>query len=244
MELEIEPAGKSHQTYMDTGAVNSAVIPVPRDEAWLARHQAFVERAQAGDIDVLFLGDSLTDWWADPEKGGPVWDRYFSTWKAANFGISADRTQHLLWRLQNGEAGGFSPKLVILLIGTNNTGWEKDQPAMRNSPEETLAGIEMVVDELLARFPRACILHFAIFPRDEQDSLSRRQIDEINQSLAEKPVYARVSFVDIGHLFLAEDGETQDHLMPDKLHLSTAGYEFWASAISRCRSELLEGSTF
>jgi lysophospholipase L1-like esterase len=220
--------------------VNSALTPQPRDEAWLSRHETFVAQAENRDIDVLFLGDSLTDWWADPERGGPVWKRHFANWKAANFGISADRTQHVLWRLQNGEGSGFSPRLIILLIGTNNTGMEKDSPAIRNSPAEALAGVIKVVDELRERFPKATILHFAIFPRDEPDSLSRKQIEEINHALADRPLPSNVSLVNIGHLFLDETGATQPHLMPDKLHLSTAGYELWASEIIRWQTKLFQ----
>jgi lysophospholipase L1-like esterase len=239
MEVATVPERNSERAHGGASAAGSAAIPVPRDAEWLARHEAFVERARAGDIDVLFVGDSLTDWWADPEKGGPVWERHFTSWKAANFGISADRTQHLLWRIQNGEAEGYSPRLIVLLIGTNNTGWEKDLSAIRNSAEETLEGILRILDELLLRFPCASILHFAIFPRDEADSLSRRQIEAINLALAGRPRDPRVSLVDIGGAFLGLDGETLDHLMPDKLHLSTAGYELWASAILEWENSLL-----
>ncbi len=134
---------------------------------------------------MLFLGDSLTDWWTDPEKGGPVWDRRFSIVRrqASASARTAPSTCCGAFRTVKPRA---SPKLIILLIGTNNTGWEKDRPEMRNSSEETLAGVITVLDELQARFLNSCILHFAIFPRDEKDSLNRRQIEEINAALANR----------------------------------------------------------
>lgn len=213
------------------GPANTAIHPVPRDDAWLERHAAFVARARSGDIDLLFVGDSLTDWWADPEKGLPVWQEYFSHRKAANFGISADRTQHLLWRLSQGEGAGFEPKAIVLLIGTNNTGLEKDGSAWRNTAEEALEGIQAVVLDLKNRFPQASIVHFALFPRGEKDSEHRRQIVWINRALASRPD-DQVVFADIGSILTDAQGEIIADLLPDGVHLSTKGYRLWAGVIT------------
>src|SRR5438552_5987443 len=103
---------------------NSATTPAPRDPGWVKRHEGFVKIAQKGDVDLLFLGDSITDGWRG--GGKKVWEANFAPLKAANFGIGGDRTEHVLWRIQNGELEGIKPKLVVLMIGTNNGGDSKD----------------------------------------------------------------------------------------------------------------------
>lgn len=216
---------------------NSAVVPVPRDEAWLARHEEFVAEAAGGNINLLFIGDSLTDWWRDPERGKSVWDEILAARKAANFGISADRTQHLLWRLQNGEAEGFSPATIILLIGTNNTGMENDGSKPRNTPGEAIEGIAAVVRELRGRFPAAVIHHFALFPRGEDGSIYRSQIPEINEGIRRLADGRMVRFHDIGSRFLDQDGDIRLDLMPDRLHLNTEGYRVWGGELGRILGE-------
>jgi len=223
---------------MNETKLNTATLAEPRDEAWRQRHVGFVKEAQAGSIDVLFLGDSITDGWRDSAQGRLVWDHNFGQWNAANFGISADRTQHVLWRLRNGEAAGYLPKAVVLLIGTNNTGLENDSRLPRNTAEEAISGILAVLEELHSCFPEARILLFALFPRNEKDSLNRRQVGEINQALA-KLDDAHISYLDIGDYFLDEEGHIREDLMPDKLHLSTKGYQYWAQAIKA--SEVFAG---
>src|SRR5690242_17023767 len=83
---------------------NTAVVPAPRDAKWLARHEEFVQQARTGGIDLLFLGDSITDFWRN--RGSNIWNQYYAPRHAANFGISGDRTQHLLWRMDHGELDG------------------------------------------------------------------------------------------------------------------------------------------
>src|SRR5688500_7825073 len=95
---------------------------VPRDAAWLKRHEAFVAEAKKGDVDLLLLGDSITEAWRGQKA---LWAERFAPLKAANFGMSGDCTQHVLWRLRNGALDGLKPKAVMLLIGTNNLGWSK-----------------------------------------------------------------------------------------------------------------------
>src|SRR5271165_180096 len=98
---------------------NPATTPAPRDKGWVKRHDGFVEIAKKGDVDLLFLGDSITDGWRGQKK---IWDKAFGEYKPANFGIGGDQTQHVLWRIQNGELDGIKPKVAVLMIGTNNTG--------------------------------------------------------------------------------------------------------------------------
>jgi lysophospholipase L1-like esterase len=217
---------------------NTAVQPVPKGEKWMARHESMVERAKEGGIDLLLLGDSITDYW---DKRSPeVYNDTFGDYKTANFGISADRTQHLLWRLQNGIGEGFSPKLVILLIGTNNTGFEKDKTTPRNQPKEVIAGVRAVVSEVRARFPDSPLLLFGLFPRGEPDNPQRDQIQEVNQALRQLANGRSLFFENIGSQFLDTDGNIPDNIMPDKLHPGPEGYRIWAKAIKPYLKRFLE----
>lgn len=224
-------------------ANNSAVRPEPRDPKWVKRHEGFVEIAKQGGVNVLFVGDSITDAWRnESERGGKkIWDREFAPLRAANFGISGDRTQHVLWRLQNGEAEGISPRAVVLMIGTNNTGFEPDKVTPRNTPPQIAAGVTAVVDLLKAKFPQAKILLLAIFPRGEKpDHPQRQQINEINRTIAKLHDNRRVFFLDIGPKFLAPDGTLPKEIMPDFLHPNQKGYEIWAAAIREPLARLLK----
>jgi lysophospholipase L1-like esterase len=210
-------------------AANTAIEPVPRDEKWVARHEGFVAEAKQGGIDVLFLGDSITDGWRS--RGKQVWDREYAPLKAANFGIGGDRTEHVLWRLRHGEAEGYRPKLVVLMIGTNNTGFERDGTTPRNTPPEIVAGVAAVVQELRGRFPAAKILLLAVFPRGDKDSVNRAQVGEVNKSISKLHDGAHVHYLDIGAKFLDADGNIPKDIMPDLLHPNEKGYEIWADAI-------------
>lgn len=218
---------------------NTAVIPAPKDARWMQRHEAFVARAQQGGINVLFLGDSITDFWRT--RGKAVWDREFVPLGAANFGISGDRTQNVLWRLEHGEADGYQPKVVVLLIGTNNTGRERDSDRPRNTTAEVVEGVAAVVHELRARFPEAKILLLALFPRGTRGSAQRAQVAEVNRSLARLNDGRHVCFLDIGKRFLDPDGDGDipRSIMPDLLHPSLRGYEIWADAIREPLRRLL-----
>jgi lysophospholipase L1-like esterase len=222
---------------------NTAIEAGPRDEGWIKRHEEFVAEAHRGGIDVLFLGDSITDFWRspNPERGGQaVWEREFAPLHAANFGISGDRTQHALWRLRHGEAEGYRPRVVVLMIGTNNTGLERDGTTPRNSTPEVSAGVTAVVSELREKFPDTKILFLAIFPRGEKDSPQRAQVAAVNQALAKLHDGRHVFFLDIGSRFLDAAGNIPKDIMPDLLHPSLKGYGIWADAIRAPLQELLK----
>ncbi|MDO8544345.1 MAG: platelet-activating factor acetylhydrolase IB subunit [Opitutaceae bacterium] len=226
-------------------AKNSAVRPAPRDANWVKRHEGFVDIARKGGVDVLFLGDSITDAWrSESARGGKkVWDREFAPLHAANFGISGDRTQHVLWRLQNGESDGIQPKAVVLMIGTNNTGFETDKVTPRNTPAETVAGVATIVNTLRTKFPRAKIMLLAVFPRGEKpDHPQRLQVNEINRGLVGLADGKTVRHLDIGPKFLQPDGTLPKDIMPDFLHPGAAGYEIWAAAIKQPLLDMLRGS--
>jgi lysophospholipase L1-like esterase len=161
---------------------NTAIVPAPRDEKWMARHEGFVQEARKGGIDILFLGDSITDGWRN--KGLNVWNKYYAPRHAANFGIGGDRTQHVLWRMDHGELDGIKPKVVVLMIGTNNTGKENDHKTPRTTVPEVAEGVQAVVNDIRAKLPDSKILLLAIFPRGTLNDPQRAQVALINTVIA------------------------------------------------------------
>jgi lysophospholipase L1-like esterase len=212
----------------DEGKGGTATRPEPRDGGWMTLHKAFLERGKSGPAEVLFLGDSITQGWGNND----VWERYYGPRKAANFGIGGDRTQHVLWRLQNGEVDEIRPKVVVLMIGTNNLG--------SNTPDEIVEGITAIVQRLREKLPESKILVLGIFPRAEKPGPIRDQIQAINARIAKLDDGKTVKYLDIGPKFLEEDGTISKAVMPDFLHLSHKGYMIWADAIEPTLWSMLE----
>ena len=218
-------------------AQNTATNPVPLGAGWVRRHEGFVRQAKQGGIDILFMGDSITDFWRN--RGSNVWNQYYAPRHAANFGISGDRTQHVLWRMDNGELDGIHPKVVVLMIGTNNTGKERNgQP--RNTVPETIAGVQAVVADIRARLPDSKILLLAIFPRGTLDDPQRAQVALINTVIAKLDDGSMVRFLDIGPKFLESDGTLPRSIMPDLLHPNEHGYQIWADAMEPTLDEMMK----
>jgi len=219
--------------------VNSATVPFLAP-FFQTKHEANLEVAKKGDIDVLFMGDSITDFWRNqdgPFAGKPVLDKYFGTLKVANFGIAGDTTQGVLYRLQHGEGQGFSPKAVMLMIGTNNTG---GFGGGGNTAEEIAEGIGAVVLELQKDFPKAKILLLGIFPRSAPGDPVRATIAKINSIIAKLHDGNRVHYLDMGSHFLDAAGSIPKDVMSDALHPSTKGYEIWAEAVKEPLAALLK----
>lgn len=219
---------------------NSAAAPVDRqgNEPWMNRHLAFAEIAEReSGCQLLFLGDSITDHWRS--KAVDLWNERYAPLNAVNFGISGDRTQHLLWRLQNGAIGNLRPQMVVMMIGTNNIGFNSDGVTPRNTLTEIAEGIAANVHYLRERLPEAKILLLAIFPRGEADSQERRDSAEVNQQIAALHDNNYVIFLDIGEHFLEPDGTLPTTVMPDLLHPNTMGYAIWADAIQKPIAELM-----
>jgi len=206
-----------------------AVTPVAKD---VQRHAGFLERAKQGDIEVVFLGDSITDRW--PRVGEGSWLR-LAPYKPANFGIEGDCTEHLLWRVEHGELEAISPKVVVVLIGSNNVFYFPDE-----APGWTAKGIEKIVGTIQERSPAARVLLFGIFPRDEKGSRLRQTIGAINREIKRLDDGTRVRFVDIGDQFLDADGNIPAAIMPDKVHLSAKGYAIWQSSLESILPEMMK----
>ena len=214
--------------------INTATVPdlSPR---FVEKHQANLAVAKAGNIDFLLMGDSITDFWRNPEgpyAGKPVFDKTWGNLKTANFGIAGDTTQGVLYRLQHGEGQGFSPKAVMLMIGTNNT--------RNNSAAEIAEGVGAIVMELQKDFPAAKILLLAIFPRSTPVDPVRQQIADINSIISKLDDGKTVFYMDIGKVFLDAQGNIGADIMSDGLHPTTKGYELWANAVSGKVAELMK----
>jgi len=214
------------------GAQNTAIIPAPFQEQ---RHQAFVEEARGGGIECLLMGDSITDWWR--RAGLAVYEANFGDLDCANFGIAGDRTQGVLWRMQNGELDGYSPKLMMLMIGTNNLSGRTTTP---NTPAEIAMGIATIVNTFRIRFPEAKVLLLGVFPRGaEASNPYRESIRQINALIAGLDDGEYVRFMDIGERFLQPDGSISVEVMADGLHPTERGYEIWAEAVMPTFREML-----
>ena len=220
------------------GNPNMATNPVPRDPKWIKRHEGFVQEARKGGVDILFMGDSITDGWRG--RGTNVWNQFYAPRHAANFGISGDRTQHVLWRIDRGELEGIHPKVVVLMIGTNNTGKEDDHKTPRNTVPEVAEGVQAVVNDIRARLPDSKILLLAIFPRGILDDPQRAQVALINTLIAKLDDGKMVRFLDIGPTFLEFDGTLPRSIMPDLLHPNAKGYRIWADAMEPALDEMMK----
>jgi lysophospholipase L1-like esterase len=211
----------------------SAVRPTPRrDYSWVQRHADLRRRAQNGNCDLLFLGDSITQGWQS--SGAEVWKKHLEPLGAANFGINGDRTQHVLWRLGEGrELEGLRPKVIVLLIGTNNLG--------SNRPDEIAAGVTAVLAALRNQQPQATLLLHGLFPRrPDASNPVRNVIEDVNRRLAALADGKQVRYLDLGERFLEKDGTLSKTVMPDYLHLSPKGYQIWAEALQPSLHELLK----
>lgn len=207
----------------------------------LPKHLAFMDRKdrliRTGGTDLVFVGDSITDFWrADPQR--EIFEDYFGRYRPYNIGISGDETQHVLWRIEHGELDGIAPKLVVLMIGTNNLA-----NANKMTPAETADGVAGVVEAIRRKLPAARILLLGIFPRaNRSDDPLRVAVNRTNGMIARLADNRTVTYRDIGASFLAADGTLSGQLMPDYLHPNAKGYQLWADAIKADVDRLLGGA--
>lgn len=207
-----------------------SVTPAPRGGGWLERHERITSRAVPGEVDVIFIGDSITEGW---EKAGKeAWAKHFARFKPMNAGISGDRTEHVLWRLDHGTIEGITPKVAVLMIGTNN--------ARTSTPVQIADGITAIVTKLREDLPETKILLLGIFPRGADPSDPLRQTNEAaNAIVKDLDDGEHVFYRDIGQAFLTADGVLEKKIMPDLLHLSAEGYEIWATSITPMLEQLV-----
>jgi lysophospholipase L1-like esterase len=204
--------------------------------AFVAKHAKYVERAKQGGIDLLFEGDSITEGWMN-KNGKEVWQtRYVEKYgdKVANFGIGGDRTQHVLWRNDDGELENIHPKVVVLMIGTNNSG---SDPA-----EEIANGVTKIVKQIRDK-TGAKVLLLSVFPRGQNDENAQRKVNaQVNEQIKKLDDGTNVRYLEIWKQFLDKDGDLSKDIMPDYLHPNQKGYEIWADAMQPLLDEMMGGS--
>jgi lysophospholipase L1-like esterase len=202
-----------------------ATTPAPLTESWaiewwMPRHEEKLAARDSG-VELVLIGDSITHGWEN--EGRAVWARYFGDVATLNLGFSGDRTENVLWRLQHGEVDGLAPKLVVLMIGTNNTGHRMDPP------EAIAAGVRAILEELERRLPDRHVLLLAIFPRGATaDDPQRANNRATNALLKQIAAETDVEFADFNDDFLEESGRLSTAIMPDLLHPNETGYQIWA----------------
>lgn len=214
---------------------NTAIVPAERgDERGRARTQEVLKRAKdaPGNYDIAFIGDSITQGWE--RSGKSVWDEHFGPRRCINFGVGGDRTQHVLWRLRNGELTGISPKVAVLMIGTNNS---KD-----DQPEAIADAIRLIVQEIRTQCPRTKVLLLAVFPRNRPADTSEQLATnrKVNKIIAKLGSGRKVRFLDINKVFLGPDGKVPADIMPDFLHPNEHGYQLWAEAMEPTLAKMMK----
>jgi len=209
---------------------NSAIEPVPRDKPqWRAHHEAINARVKAGGVDLLWIGDSIVERW--DTDGKSLWKKYYAGRGAVNLGISGDKTEHVLWRLDNGNIEGISPKLAIVMIGQNN--------GPSNTAVEIAEGVTAIVRKLRQKLPETKILLLGIFFRGEKPNAEQIKLAETNRIISKLADGVHVFYMNVNHIFLRPDGTIAHSLMPDFEHPNKRGCRVWAEAIEEKVAELL-----
>ena len=221
----------------------STLVPVTQNRDWrvydwTTRHREASALMKARPPDVVMLGDSITHFWGGEPVGGrrtgvAEWDGFFAGRSVVNLGYGWDRTENVQWRLENGEFEGVTPKVVVLMIGTNNI--------TLNTPEEIAAGVEAICATIHQRSDKTRILLLAIFPRGQKPDAIRGKVDEVNRRIANLGERGYVTFLDIGARFLEPDGSISPDVMYDFLHPTAKGYAIWAAAMAPVLDRLLAG---
>ncbi|MGH7951449.1 MAG: GDSL-type esterase/lipase family protein [Limisphaerales bacterium] len=210
----------------DTNQNNTAIIPAIRGNPkyYHKRHAQFMAINKKGGVDLLFLGDSITDFWRN--HGSNVWNKYYAPLHAANFGISGDRTQNVIWRIDHGELDGLKPKVIVLLIGTNN--------GNDNSPAEIAGGIRVILDKIHEKCPKTKVLLLGVFPRNRRNDTQKQIVAprKINILISQFGNGGAVRYLNINDKFLDKDGKVPASIMPDFLHPNEHGYQIWAQAMN------------
>ena len=217
--------------------------PVFRTDAnSLVAHSQLLAKAKQPVIDIYFEGDSITRRWGALDYPDLLanWKENFFGWNAADFGWGADRTQNILWRLENGELDGVNPKVVVLLAGTNNVGDVSAPGGPEARAADISGGIQALVRVIQDKAPASTIILMGIFPRNDNMAFMP-VIDKINQNLSAFADGQKVRYLNINDKLANADGILLDGMMnaKDKLHPTLKGYQVWADALKPIFTGLL-----
>ena len=180
---------------------------------------------------MLFIGDSITHGWEN--QGRKIWNDYYAQRNAVNMGFSGDRTEHVLWRLDHSNLKRISPKLAVIMIGTNNSNGNE------YTAEQIADGIIAICERLRERLPKTKILLLAIFPRNQEPSAQREKNAKASLLASKIADGKMIHYLDISSNFLTKDGMLTKDIMPDYLHPNKAGYKIWAETIEPKVAELM-----
>jgi beta-glucosidase len=213
-------------------------VPAEKDPQ---RHAEFMKDKEAalakGPIQLVWIGDSITDAWRGGEQN-KLFNERWGKYNPLNLGISGDKTEHVLWRLEHGELDGLAggTKLVVMMIGTNNLG-----NAPTASPEDTAEGVKCLVKTIRQKLPGAKVLLLGVFPRGkEATNPFRAQIKTINDTISKLDDGKQVKYLDVADAFLDDKGELPAEVMPDQLHPSAKGYQIWADAVGPAIEQMIK----
>jgi beta-glucosidase len=225
-----DPSDTSTKAPLPPRTPDDAVTPLQPKS--LLRHEQFLYRITEGDIGLLFLGDSITDFW--PRVGEFSWLK-FAPYHPADFGVSGEHTEHVLWRITHGELDGIHPKVVVLMIGTNNIGHTPG-----DQPEWAAAGVTKIVKTIQESLPDSKVLLLGVFPRDTPDSPNRKAVEAINKIIANLDDGKKIRYLDINKVFLDGNGDIAPDIMRDKLHPTAKGYDLWYQAMKPLLDEMMQ----
>ncbi len=207
----------------------------PNDE-WRLRHGERVAdvKSHADQLELLFIGDSLTSGWRDIGKA--TWEKEFAPLQAVNIGIAGSQTQHVLWQFEHGVLDGIHPKVAVLLIGVNHL-----LASPSHTPADVARGVSAIVTQLREKLPHTKILLLGTFPKGRAPGTAdRRYIQELNSRIAQLAEDPRVRFLDIGIRFLDPEGNLSPEISPDGVHLTPLGYQRWAQALRPVVVEMMK----
>lgn len=204
-------------------------------EGWALLHNNLAKKSRSGGVEIVFLGDSITQLW---EKAGkPAWDATFAPMDAANYGIGADSTRQVIWRIEDGELDGLAPKLVVLMIGTNNLYVDSDPNS--GTEAQINEGVKKILELLQAKLPGTKILLVGVLPRQNKYFCDR--IVKLNALLSENASGDKIHFLDVTPEFVDTQGNIKPELFDEGLvHPNGKGYETLAAALKPSVDEMMK----
>jgi len=241
--LLVAAIGSTGVSQTGSGAVTRADLPSARtDQNSQIAHGQLLEKARRGRIDVYFEGDSITRRWGTSDDQYKAflanWRQNFFGWNAANFGWGGDTTQNILWRIENGELDNVSPRVIVLMAGTNNVG--NKAPEGREDPriDSVTRGIKAILDTMQRKAAGATIVLMGITPRNDNIAVMPI-IDEINRRIAKLADGTKIRYLNINEGLADKKGRLLEGMSRDGLHLDVMGYQVWADALKPILTELL-----
>jgi lysophospholipase L1-like esterase len=225
--------------------INNAIVPVTRLEYdfynWEERHKEIIDLTKKRDAQLVFIGDSITHIFGGEPKskiarGNDIWQQYYSKYNPINMGFGWDRTQNVLWRIRNGELDNISPKVIVLMIGTNNFTGTKN--ARSNTPQEVAVAIKTICESIHKKLPKTQIILLSILPRTK--SFYTNRIKKTNELISKLNKLSYINYLNLYDCFLDKNKQLKKDLMHDKVHPNTKGYKIWAQKMNPLLMKLIK----